>query len=99
MSKMSELDTLLTELSEHSKALLDAARCIRELMSAEPADEAPAPKLFTIEEVRAVLLAKRKAGFKDEVKALLNAHGAPRLTDIDPAEYSAMMEEAEAIGT
>ena len=97
MSKMSQLDSMLTELSEHSRALLDAVQSIRELLGAE---EAPAaPKAYTLEEVRAALLEKSKAGFKAEVKALLTAHGAQRLTDIDPGEYPALMQEAEAIGT
>lgn len=103
MSKMSELDAVLTELSAHAKATLAAAQSIRELLSAPEADATgdapPLAKTFTLEEVRAALLAKRKAGFKDEIKALLVAHGAERLTDIDPAEYAAMVQEAEAIGT
>lgn len=98
MSKMSELDAVLTELSEHSKALLDAVKSIREMLTDDAAEETPAPKEYTLEEVRAVLLEKRKAGFKDEIKALITAHGAPRLTDIDPTEYPALMEEAEAMG-
>lgn len=102
MAKMKELDALLTELSEHSKGIAEAVRGIRELLSFEAADEAAEKarekKPFTLEEVRAALLAKRKAGFKDEIKALLVRHGAERLTDIDPKEYDAMMEEAEGIG-
>lgn len=98
MSKMSELDAVLTELSTHSKALLDAVQSIRELLGADDAETTSTPKVYTLEEVRAALLDKRKAGYKDEVKALLAAHGAQRLTDIDPGEYPAMMQEAEAIG-
>jgi arabinogalactan oligomer/maltooligosaccharide transport system permease protein len=41
---------------------------------------------------------KKPIGFKDEIKALLAAHGADRLTEIDPGEYDAMMTEAEGIG-
>lgn len=98
MSKTSELDAVLTELSAHSKALLDAVQSIRELLSADEDNAAPTPKAYTLEEVRAALLDKRKAGYKEEVKALLAAHGAQRLTDIAPGEYTAMMQEAEAIG-
>ena len=97
MSKMSQLDSVLTELSEHSRALLDAVQSIRELLGAE--EPTTAPKAYTLEEVRAALLEKTKAGFKAEVKALLTAHGAQRLTDIAPGEYPALMQEAEAIGT
>lgn len=58
----------------------------------------PPPAPLTLEEVRNALLEKIKAGFKAEVKALLTAHGAQRLTDIAPSEYPALMQEAEAIG-
>ncbi len=98
MSKTSELDAVLTELSAHSKALLDAVQSIREILGEEKDEAAPAPKACTLEEVRAALLDKRKAGYKEEVKALLAAHGAQRLTDIDPGEYNAMLQEAGAIG-
>ena len=102
MAKMSELDGLLTALAEHSTALLEAVKGIREILSGDEAEKAaeaqPEKKPFTLEDVRAALLDKRKAGFKDEVKALLVRHGAERLTEIDPAEYDAMMEEAEGIG-
>jgi len=84
MSKMSDLDMALTELSKHSQAVLDAVRSIRELLGAEAEEAAPAPKNYTLEEVRGALLAMRKAGYKEQIKALLEAHGAQRLTDIDP---------------
>jgi len=102
MAKMKELDALLTELSEHSAGIAEVVRDIRALLSFNEAEEAakqvPEKKPCTLEELRAVLLEKRKAGFKDEIKALLAAHGADRLTEIDPGEYDAMMEEAEGIG-
>ena len=100
MATMSALETLLTELSEHSQSLQEAVKGIRELLSGEEPEEKTLPekKSFTIEEVRALLLDKRKTGFKEEIKALLIRHGAERLTDIDPAEYAAMMKEAEEIG-
>ncbi len=102
MAAMNELDAALTGLSEHSKGILEAVQAVREILSGRAADEAaetaPEKKPFTLEDVRAALLEKRKAGYKDEVKALLVRHGAERLTEIDPAEYDAMMEEAEGIG-
>lgn len=97
---MAELDAALTALSDLSSAISETIQNVRELLGAEPEPEqTPAPKTYTIEEVRALLLQKRRDGFRDEVKALLAAHGAERLTDIDPGEYTAMMQEAEVIGT
>ena len=118
MSKMGELDSLLTGLSEYSRRIEETVQGVRALLSesesleetpaaagtpasaeAASAVEAPeAKKAFTLEEVRAVLLEKRKAGFRDEIKSLLVRHGADRLTEIDPAEYEAMMREAGDIG-
>ena len=99
MSKMAELDAALTVLSDLSNAMLETIQSVRELFGADAEPEQPeAPKTYTIEEVRAVLLKKRRDGFRDEVKALLAAHGAERLTDVDPTEYAAMIQEAEAIG-
>ena len=105
---MKELDAALTALSELNRSMTEAIQSMREMFSSstEPAQageapasvSAPAPKSYTIEEVRAVLLEKRRSGHKDEIRALLAAHGAERLTDIDPKEYPAMMREAEEIG-
>ena len=67
----------------------------------EPAEE-PTPvkpeKVYTLQDVRALLKAKTDQGHRMEVKALLKSHGAERLPDIDPGEYPAMMKEAEEIG-
>ncbi len=103
MSRMSELDAAITELRKAGQAVISAADALREAFSGaetpEPqADEQPAVKTYTLEDVRATLLQKTRAGFKDAVKELLRAHGAERLPDIDPSEYAAIMEEAEGIG-
>ena len=108
MARMSELDAALKALMEQSRGIQESVQCIRELMSADAAPEpggehqpeqAVEPeKTYTLQEVRAMLREKTGRGYKDEVKALLKAHGAERLLDIDPKEYPAMMKEAEEIG-
>ena len=55
------------------------------------------PKPLTLEQVRAVLAEKSRAGHTAEVKALLLKHGADKLSDIDPAEYPALLAEAEVL--
>lgn len=64
----------------------------------EPAP-APAPeeKPLTLEEVRAALAEKSRAGHTAEVRALLIKHGADKLSDIDPAEYPALLADAEVL--
>ena len=68
---------------------------------AEPevaAEETPA-KVYSKEEVRAILADKSRSGFRAEVKALLTKHGAKQLSDItDPTELAAIVAEAEVIG-
>ena len=60
-----------------------------------PADE-PA-KEYTLEDVRAALAEKSRAGKTDEVKALISKYGADRLSSIDPSNYAALMADAEVI--
>ena len=102
MAKMSKLDAALTELSAHSQCVLEAVKTIRELLGTSEAENAPEQAAIrepiTIEDVRAALLAKARAGFREDVKALLVRHGAETLPEIDPGEYHAMMEEATVIG-
>ena len=63
-----------------------------------PAEETP-EKVYSKEEVRAILADKSRSGFRAEVKALLTAHGAKQLSDItDPKELAALVAEAEVIG-
>lgn len=59
--------------------------------------EKPEPKPLTLEQVRAALAEKSRAGHTSEVKALLIKHGADKLSDIDPAEYPALLAEAEVL--
>ena len=54
-------------------------------------------KPLTLEEVRAVLAEKSRAGHTAEVRELLNKHGADKLSGIDPAEYAALLAQAEVL--
>ena len=61
------------------------------------AKQEPEEKPLTLEEVRAVLAEKSRAGHTAEVRELLNKHGADKLSEIDPAEYAALLAEAEVL--
>lgn len=50
-------------------------------------------------EVRANLAELTRLGFSDEVRKLLQKHGAERLSAVDDAELPALLKEAGAIGT
>lgn len=69
-----------------------------ENVTSTPKEEAPI-KLYTYEEVRAVLAEKARKGFRPEVKALLTAHGVKQLSEItDPDIFAVIITEAEGIG-
>ena len=61
------------------------------------AKQEPEEKLLTLEEVRAVLAEKSRSGHTEEVRELLAKHGADKLSEIDPAEYAALLAEAEVL--
>lgn len=64
---------------------------------AKPAKQEPEEKPLTLEEVRAVLAEKSRSGHTEEVRALLNKHGADKLSEIDPVEYTVLLAEAEVL--
>ena len=61
------------------------------------AKETPEPT-YTKEDVRAVLASKSAAGYKKEVKELLEKYGAQQLKQVNPDDYAAILKEAEVIG-
>ena len=66
---------------------------------AESPAKAPAPdaKPLTLEQVRAVLAEKSRAGHTAEVRALLLKHGADKLSEVNPAEYPALLADVEVL--
>ncbi len=61
-----------------------------------PAPEAPQP--VTMEQVRAVLAEKSRDGHTAAVRELILRHGANKLSEVAPAEYAALLAEAEGLG-
>ena len=55
-------------------------------------------KPVTLDEVRAALAEKSRAGYTADVKALIAKYGADKLSDVDPANYAALLKDAEVIG-
>lgn len=41
---------------------------------------------------------KSRAGFTEQVKELLKKHGADKLSAVEPAEYKALLTDAEVLG-
>ena len=62
----------------------------------QPSEETPKP--LTFEDVQTAFGMKSKDGYTAEVKALITKFGAKKLSEIDAADYPALMKELEAIG-
>ena len=101
---------LLLDVAANLKNLADSVWAVAQAMTdGEPGGaltpEAPTTnkeeksetKAVTLEQVRAVLAAKSHDGFTAEVRALLEKHGASRLSEIDPANYAALLVDAEGL--
>ena len=89
--------TTTKEPEKAGKAGKGAAKNTAKKDAKPVAKQEPEEKPLTLEEVRAVLAEKSRAGHTEEVRELLNKHGADKLSEIDPAEYAALLAEAEVL--
>lgn len=55
------------------------------------------PRQPTLEDVRAVLAQKSAEGRSSDIHALLDRYGAKKLSAVDPARYSELLRDAEAL--
>ena len=90
----------LHSLADDIQTIADALAGDESAAAEEAASPAPAPEKpqLTLEEVRAVLAEKSHDGFTKEIRELLEKYGAPRLSEIDPANYAALLKDAEVLG-
>ena len=106
---MSKIKLLLDVVGD-LRSLADSLQAVAEAMAGnEPAEAAQAekpttakeansqPKVVTLEQVRAVLADKSQQGFTADVRALLQKYGAPKLSQIDPVNYAALLADAEGL--
>ena len=99
LMKKKEAEALIRGLRNLSAELASIAEALEGKAEPEAAPAKEEPKTYTFEEVRLLLADKARSGFRAEVKAILTAHGAGKLSDItDPAELAAIASEAEAVG-
>ena len=105
MSKTSELALVIEELWNAATALCSVAENLSTLL-ADQVEQNTTPvqttqkteKPLTLEAVRAVLAEKSRNGHTAYIRALLEKHGAAKLSEIDPAKYTALLADAEALG-
>ncbi len=106
MSKMSELSLAVEELHKCGKVLIGVAETLADLftdsgeVTANTESEATPPntKAISLEEVRAVLADKSRAGFTADIRNLLQKYGADKLSEIEPTHYTALLADAEVLG-
>ena len=109
MKTVSKTKLLLNVVGD-LRSLADSLQAVAEAMAGnEPAEAAqgekpatakeakPAAKAVTLEQVRAVLADKSQQGFTADVRALLEKYGAPKLSQIDPVNYAALLADAEEL--
>ena len=102
MSKMSDMAMAIEELRSAAAAINEATNWLA-IQFGSTANEAPATKPaakkpeLKLEDVRAVLAEKSRAGHTDEIRELLHKYGANKLSDVDPQNYEALIRDAEEI--
>ena len=101
MRKISELDTAIKDLRSAAATINEAANTLAEMFSTT-ADEVtdatvPTEPQLTLEQVRAVLADKSRKGHTAEIRTLLQKYGASKLSGIDPANYKALLADAEVL--
>lgn len=98
MDIKNDLSELLTKLRTVAEQINGIVTSIEKLLAPTPEPETSAKPAITLEQVRAVLAEKSHDGFTAEVRALLQQHGADKLSLIDPAEYESLLKDAEELG-
>lgn len=91
---IAEAMTILNTASRSLEALLGRLDG-QESGKAEPK---PVAKPLTLVEVRSVLADKSRDGHTDKIRTLLEKYGASKLSEIDPARYRDLLDEALCLG-
>ena len=100
MSKMSEMAATIADLRKCAAAIGEVADWLAEQFSdSKPVTTMPeqTEPTLTLEEVRAVLADKSRAGFTAQIRSLLQKHGADKLSGIDPVNYKELLADAEGL--
>jgi len=113
MGKCKELSILLDELETQAKDILESVSRIRNMFTSTPEpEENPSvyddgygyeeteiyvKKPITLEEVRKELAEISRDGKTAEVRELLKKYGAKKLSEVNPDNYQALLDEAEVL--
>lgn len=91
------LQTAATALKDFYSSVTEEPTPALPTKKAAPASVKKEEKTYTLEEVRAILSAKSKAGYREQVKGLISKRGVDNLTKLDASEYSSLVKEAEEL--
>lgn len=100
MSKTSDMAQTIEELRSAAAVISEAAKWLAEQFSDSVqelptnADKKPELKL---EDVRAVLAEKSRAGHTAAIRTLLQKYGAKKLSGVDPKYYESLLQEVEVL--
>lgn len=94
-----DLARLAASIAEIAKELKSVSHVDYGNCELEPHVEAadPLKPKLTIEEVRGFLADRAANGHREAVQALIQKRGAKKLSDIEPAAYPSLIEEASAL--
>ena len=95
MSKMSDLAQAIEEIRAAAATITEAVNWLAQQFSDE-GDAEPRPEekpTLTLEQVRAVLAEKSRAGHTAAIRELLRKYGANKLSQVDPRDYDAILRE------
>ena len=100
--------TCVRNLADSIQAVADVLTDMKslEVIEAQPVAQIPEKaakpkkkaKTYTLEDVRGVLAEKSQNGLTSEVKGLIAKFGGSKLSDINPSNYEAIIQEAEVLG-
>ena len=101
MSKLADMAVAIQELHHAAAAIDDGADWLtRQFSSAAPTEPETEPKpkpAPTLEQVRAVLAEKSRAGHTVAIRELLQKYGAAKLSLVDSQYYEALLRDAEGL--
>ena len=99
MSKLADMAMAIQELRDAAAAIDDVASWLsQQFSSTAPTEPKPKPKPApTLEQVRAVLAEKSRAGHTAAIRELLRKYGAEKLSLVDPQHYEALLKDVEGL--
>ena len=99
MNKLGDMTASIAELRNAAAVINGVADWLAEAFSSTDATKkAPAAEpALKLEDVRAVLAEKSRKGHTAEIRSLLQKYGADKLSQLDPANYRALLADAEVL--